>query len=56
MSAEDTTSKTDNNINNDGSATTKFVVSERSVYDSVDALLQGAKEKGSVYHQVIARA
>lgn len=44
MSAEDTTSKTLNNNNGD-SATTKFVVSERSVYDSVDALLQGAKEK-----------
>lgn len=44
MSAEDTTSKTLNN-NDDSSATTKFVVSERSVYDSVDALLQGAKEK-----------
>ena len=43
MSAEDTTSKTLNN--GDDSATTKFVVSERSVYDSVEALLQGAKEK-----------
>ena len=40
---EATTSETKNN--DDSSATTKYVVSERSVYDSVEALLQGAKEK-----------
>ena len=54
MAAEATTSKAVTDNVNDSVATTTFVVGEHSVYNSVDSLFEGAKQKEQYIQKLVA--
>lgn len=54
MADEATTSKAVTDGNDDSVATTTFVVGEHSVYNSVDSLFEGAKQKEQYIQKLVA--